>query len=111
MWRDVDARDDGARAVGAMAAVEADGASGAVGEASASARDVLSRDLDLPRGTARERVRVRGRDYELSGDDVRDHGDGRGVSSRASERAAGLRPADADAPCTRPRTAARARPR
>jgi DNA-binding MarR family transcriptional regulator len=42
-----------------------------VGEASEQARDVFSRHLDLPRGTARERVRVNTRHYELSGDDVR----------------------------------------
>ena len=31
----------------------------------------LTRDLDLPRGTSRERVRVNDREYRLSGDDVR----------------------------------------
>ena len=41
------------------------------GEASEQARDVFSRHLDLPRGTARERVRVNAHDYKLSGDDVR----------------------------------------
>lgn len=34
-------------------------------------RDVLTRDLDLPRGPSRERVRANNREYRLSGDDVR----------------------------------------
>src|SRR5581483_1801830 len=34
-------------------------------------RDVFTRDLDLPRGSSRERVRANDRDYRLSGDDVR----------------------------------------
>src|SRR5687768_11398194 len=34
-------------------------------------RDVFARDLDLPRGTARERVRARGCSYELCGSEVR----------------------------------------
>jgi DNA-binding PadR family transcriptional regulator len=41
------------------------------GEASEEARDVFSRDLDMPRGPRRERVRVNAHDYKLSGDDVR----------------------------------------
>jgi hypothetical protein len=35
------------------------------------ARDVFSRDLDLPRGDTRERVRADGRDYALRGSEVR----------------------------------------
>jgi hypothetical protein len=34
-------------------------------------RDVFARHLDLPRGTARERVYLRGRTYQLRGSDVR----------------------------------------
>ena len=34
-------------------------------------RDVFTRDLDLPRGSSRERVRANDREYRLSGDDVR----------------------------------------
>src|SRR5262245_32009029 len=34
-------------------------------------RDVFTRDLDLPRGPSRERVRTKTREYRLSGDDVR----------------------------------------
>jgi hypothetical protein len=34
-------------------------------------RDVFTRDLDLPRGPSRERVRTNSREYRLSGDDVR----------------------------------------
>ena len=33
-------------------------------------RDVFTRDLDLPRGTVRERVRARGRSYELRGSEI-----------------------------------------
>src|SRR6185503_18099839 len=40
-------------------------------EASAESRDVFSRDLDVPRGPRRERVRVNAHEYKLSGDDVR----------------------------------------
>jgi DNA-binding MarR family transcriptional regulator len=39
--------------------------------ASEDPRDVFTRDLDLPRGPSRERVRANNRDYRLSGDDVR----------------------------------------
>lgn len=73
MWRDVDARengrerpeDDRGRSGGAQAQFP---------EAPGEAReplDSLSRSVDLPRGPQREKVRVRGRDYELSGTDVR----------------------------------------
>ena len=41
------------------------------GEASEGTRDVFSRNLDMPRGPRRERVRVNAHDYKLSGDDVR----------------------------------------
>lgn len=34
-------------------------------------RSALTRDLDLPRGSTRERVRLMGREYRLSGSDVR----------------------------------------
>src|SRR5678815_4502271 len=34
-------------------------------------RDAFTRDLDLPRGSSRERVRVNDTEYRLSGDDVR----------------------------------------
>jgi hypothetical protein len=40
-------------------------------EASEESRDVFTRDLDVPRGPRRERVRVNLHDYKLSGDDVR----------------------------------------
>ena len=54
-----------------MAAVEAEGLRRSSRRRRARPRDPLSRGLDLPRGPHREKVRVRGRDYELSGDDVR----------------------------------------
>jgi hypothetical protein len=41
------------------------------GQVSDDPRDVFTRDLDLPRGSSRERVRVNDREYRLSGDDVR----------------------------------------
>src|SRR4029453_1712291 len=34
-------------------------------------RDVFTRDLDLPRGSSRERIRANNREYRLSGDDAR----------------------------------------
>ena len=34
-------------------------------------RDAFSRDLDLPRGSTRERIRIDGRDYALRGSEVR----------------------------------------
>jgi len=40
-------------------------------EASQESSDVFSRDLDVPRGPRRERVRVNAHEYKLSGDDVR----------------------------------------
>jgi DNA-binding MarR family transcriptional regulator len=39
--------------------------------ASEDPRDVFTRDIDLPRGPSRERVRTNAREYRLSGDDVR----------------------------------------
>jgi hypothetical protein len=39
--------------------------------ASEDPRDVFTRDLDLPRGSSRERVRANNQEYRLSGDDVR----------------------------------------
>jgi hypothetical protein len=41
------------------------------GPVSDDPRDVFTRDLDLPRGSSRERVRVNDKEYRLSGDDVR----------------------------------------
>jgi hypothetical protein len=36
-----------------------------------AARDALTHDLDLPRGRSRERVQAHGREYRLSGSEVR----------------------------------------
>ena len=70
MWRDVDARDDGRER-----SEDGRGRSGGTqpqpADVTGEGRDPLSRNLDLPRGPHREKVRVRGRDYELSGNDVR----------------------------------------
>jgi hypothetical protein len=41
------------------------------GQVSDDARDVFTRDLDVPRGSSRERVRVKDKEYRLSGEDVR----------------------------------------
>ena len=41
------------------------------GQVSDDPREVFTRDLDLPRGTSRERVRVKDTEYRLSGEDVR----------------------------------------
>jgi DNA-binding MarR family transcriptional regulator len=71
MWRDIDPRaeerdrpEPGRGRVGGTTEVDSVGASNDV-------RDVFTRDLDLPRGRSRERVRVNEREYRLSGDDVR----------------------------------------
>lgn len=69
-------------------------------------RDVLSRDLDLPRGPDRELVRDRDRDYRLSGSDTgtlstvgafrvvpeRDLNDSRIAACDVGERDSALRP-------------------
>lgn len=71
MWRDVDPRAPererpapGLGRVGGYADMES-------GQGTDDPRDVFTRDLDLPRGSSRERVRVNDREYRLSGDDVR----------------------------------------
>lgn len=71
MWRDIDPRsperdrpEPGRGRVGGGMEVEPAGGS-------EDPRDVLTRDLDLPRGPSRERVRANNREYRLSGDDVR----------------------------------------
>jgi hypothetical protein len=71
MWRDIDPRaqerdrpEPGRGRVGGSTEMEPAGAS-------QDPRDVFTRDLDLPRGPSRERVRANSREYRLSGDDVR----------------------------------------
>lgn len=71
MWRDIDSREperDRPEPGRSMAGgtTEAQFAPG-----SDDPRDVFTRDLELPRGSSRERVRVDAREYRLSGDDVR----------------------------------------
>jgi DNA-binding MarR family transcriptional regulator len=70
MWRDIDAR--------APERERPEPGRGRVGghemepvAASEDPRDVFTRDLDLPRGSSRERVRANNQEYRLSGDDVR----------------------------------------
>ncbi len=71
MWRDIDPRaperdrpEPGRGTVGGPTDVE-------FVQASGDPRDVFTRDLDLPRGSSRERVRVNAKEYRLSGDDGR----------------------------------------
>ncbi len=71
MWRDIDPRapererpEPGLGRVGGYTEMES-------GQVSDDPRDAFTRDLDLPRGSSRERVRVNDREYRLSGDDVR----------------------------------------
>jgi len=71
MWRDIDPRaqererpEPGLGRVGGYTEVE-------FGQVSGDPRDVFTRDLDLPRGSSRERVRVKDKEYRLSGEDVR----------------------------------------
>ena len=71
MWRDIDPRaiererpEPGRGRVGGGTEIEP-------AAASKDPRDVFTRDLDLPRGPSRERVRANNREYRLSGDDVR----------------------------------------
>ena len=71
MWRDIDPRvpererpEPGFGRVGGQTEVES-------GPVSDDPRDVFTRDLDMPRGSSRERVRVNDKEYRLSGDDVR----------------------------------------
>ena len=71
MWRDIDPRapererpEPGLGRVGGYTEMES-------GQGSDDPRDAFTRDLDLPRGASRERVRVNDREYRLSGDDVR----------------------------------------
>src|SRR4051812_38808910 len=70
MWRDIDPRapererpEPGLGRVGSNTDVAV--------PSSDDPRDVFTRDLDLPRGSSRERVRVNDKEYRLSGDDVR----------------------------------------
>lgn len=71
MWRDIDPRapererpDTGLGRVGGFSDTE-------TGHVSSDPRDVFTRELDLPRGSSRERVRLNGTECRLSGEDVR----------------------------------------
>ena len=70
MWRDVDPREP-ERERPEPGRGGSGGSQLEFGEASEESRDVFTRDLDVPRGPRRERVRVNAHDYKLSGDDVR----------------------------------------
>ena len=70
MWREIDPRaperdrpEPGRGRVGGTTDVE-------LVQASDDPREVFTRDLDLPRGSARERIRVNEKEYRLSGDDI-----------------------------------------
>ena len=74
-------------------------------------RDAFTRDLDLPRGSSRERVRANDKEYRLSGDDVRVLAT---VGAFRVVPAGDLRepnPTDADASGARPRAPSRSWPR
>lgn len=71
MWRDIDPRslerdrpEPSRGRVGGTTDME-------LAPSSDDPRDVFTRDLDLPRGSSRERVRANAKEYRLSGDDVR----------------------------------------
>jgi hypothetical protein len=70
MWRDVDPREPEHErpALNRGGRVGTDSVSV---ETSPDTREVLTRDLDLPRGPRRERFRQHGREYELRGSEVR----------------------------------------
>ena len=71
MWRDIDPRaqererpEPGLGRVGGETEHEP-------GQVPDDPREAFTRDLNLPRGTSRERVRVKDKEYQLSGEDVR----------------------------------------
>ena len=65
MWRD-DPRDDDRRPID-----QSRGNSSQARDGDADPRDVFTRDLDLPRGRERQRVRVRAQTFELRGSESR----------------------------------------
>lgn len=71
MWRDIDPRTpERERPEPSLGRVSGQNEMES-GSVSSDPRDVFTRDLDLPRGSSRERVRVKDKEYRLSGDDVR----------------------------------------
>lgn len=70
MWRDVDDRNE-VRTRSIEGRGRGGGAQAQSADITGDGLDPISRGLDLPRGPRREKLRVRGRDYELSGNDVR----------------------------------------
>ena len=70
MWRDVEPRAP-QRERAELAQGSRGGTTPMAVEVTGAGRDPLTRDLDLPRGRAREWVHVAGREYHLSGEDVR----------------------------------------
>jgi len=70
MWRDFDPREDHRERSDLSRGSRADVRADAEG-ASTDPRDVFTRDLDLPRGSAREQVRGASRSYELQGSEAR----------------------------------------
>ena len=91
MYRDIDPRDPIGPTATYLAAAEAAHGERPSASRSTKPRDVFTRDLDLPRGAARERVRRRRpgvRAARLRGADA---GDGRGLPCGACGRAAAAR--------------------
>ena len=70
MWRDVEPRAP-ERDRAELAQGSRGGTTPMAVEVVDTGRDPLTRDLDLPRGRSREWVHVAGREYHLTGDDVR----------------------------------------
>src|SRR5688500_15986366 len=65
------------------------------------AREALTHDLDLPRGQSRERVQAHGREYRLSGSEVRVLGRRRRLPRRAGGGSEALPGTDANAALAR----------
>lgn len=71
MWRDVDPRDTDRDRPSPSRGSRAGSPELSERGPTSNLRDALTRDLNLPRGPARERVRVRHHEYELRGSEVR----------------------------------------
>jgi hypothetical protein len=71
MWRDVDPRDHDRDRPTLSRGSRAGTPELSERGSTIDPREALTRDLNLPRGSSRERIRVRGREYELRGTEVR----------------------------------------
>jgi len=71
MWRDVDPRDADRDRPTLSRGSRAGTTGPSERDATSDPREALTRELSLPRGPARERVRIRDHEYELRGSEVR----------------------------------------